>query len=362
MTSEYTPSTRPSSHQIQLLKQLTEAVSVSGNESAVRAIVREQVTPFADELQVDALGNLLVTRRGQSPDRLRVMLAAHMDEVGLMVTGIGNDGTLRFEPVGWIDTAQLPGKPVWIGQERLPGLIGVPPLSTFTMAGPTGRVEVAQMRVDIGAGSREEAQRKVRLGEQIAFASEFARLGPSIRAKALDDRLGVAILIEIVQHVPPEIDLVAAFTVQEEVGLRGAQVAAYRMKPDAAIAVDCTPARDFPTWGGKENVEYNTRLGEGPAIYVADRVTIGEHSLLRLLAQTAEQEGIPYQFRQPGGGGTDAGAIHLSRSGVPSISVSVPGRYAHSAASFARIADWRATVRLLYATLRRLRRSMLNRS
>jgi len=361
MTSEYSPSDRPSASHLRLLKRLTEAVSVSGNEGEVRAIVREQVEPYADELQVDALGNLLVMRKGRSPNRLRVMLAAHMDEVGLMITAIDSDSTLRFEPVGWIDTAQLPGKPVWIGKERLPGVVGAPPIHLFTPGDLTRRVEITEMRIEIGAQSKEEAQRKVKLGEQVAFASKFTHLGSTIRAKALDDRLGVATLIEIVQHMPPEIDLLAAFTVQEEVGLRGAQVAAYRMEPDLAIVVDCTPARDLPTWDGEENMQYNTRLGEGPAIYVADRMTIGDPRLLRLLIQTAEQEGIPHQLRQPGGGGTDAGAIHLSRSGVPSISLSVPARYAHSPAGFASIADWRATVCLLYATLRRLKPSILKR-
>ena len=362
MTREYAPPDRPSAGHLRLIKLLTEAVSVSGYEGAVRAIVREQVESYADELQIDALGNLLVWCKGCSTNRLRVMLAAHMDEVGLMVTAIDHDGSLRFEPVGWIDTAQLPGKPVWVGKERIPGVIGAPSIGLLTQGDVTRHIEISEMRIDIGAKSKEEAGGKVKLGEQVVFASDFTRLGPLVRAKALDDRLGVATLIEMVQHPPPEIDLLAAFTVQEEVGLRGAQVAAYRMEPHLAIVVDCTPARDLPTWNGGENMQYNTRLGEGPAIYVADRLSIGDPRLLRLLVETAQQEGIPYQLRQPGGGGTDAGTIHLTRAGVPSISMSVPHRYTHSAASFASIADWRASVRLLYASLRRVRPSLLKRS
>jgi putative aminopeptidase FrvX len=362
MASEYTPSERPAVRDLRLLRRLTEAASVSGSEGAVRAIVREQVEPYADEIQTDALGNLTVRCKGRSPNRPRVMLAAHMDEVGLIVTAIDNDGAIHFEAVGWIDTAQLPGKPVWIGKERLPGVIGASPIQPSIPGDSKRLTETKDMRIDIGAKSKEEADGKVKLGEQVVFASKFIRLGSVIRAKALDDRLGVATLIEIVQHAPPEIDLLAAFTVQEEVGLRGAQVAAYRMEPDLAIAVDCTPARDLPTWDGEENMQYNTRLGKGPAIYVNDHMTIADPRLLNLLIETAEYEGIPYQLRQPGGGGTDAGAIHLSRAGVPSISLSVPGRYAHSPAGFACIADWRASARLLYASLRRLNSSILSHS
>jgi endoglucanase len=179
-------------------------------------------------------------------------------------------------------------------------------------------------------------------------------MGPSLRAKALDNRLGVATLIELVKHAPTQIDLLAAFTVQEEVGLRGASVAGYTFNPDLAIAVDSTPANDLPTWDGSENTVYNTRLDAGPAIYLADGSTLSDPRLVRYLLETAEAAGIPHQVRQPGGGGTDAGAIHRARAGIPSISVSVPGRYAHTAAGLARISDWQNTFALLYVALSRL--------
>jgi endoglucanase len=166
-----------------------------------------------------------------------------------------------------------------------------------------------------------------------------------------------------VRHAPPNIDLLAAFTVQEEVGLRGARVAAYTLNPDLAMALDSTPANDLPAWnsGGRyvdpadgENARYNTRLGQGPAIYVADSATLSDPRLIRHLAETAEAYGIPYQIRQPGGGGTDAGAIHKQRLGIPTVSVSVPGRYAHTAALLCRLDDWKNTLALVHAALTRL--------
>jgi putative aminopeptidase FrvX len=200
-----------------------------------------------------------------------------------------------------------------------------------------------------------EANPKVNVGDRATFATRFSRTGPSLRAKALDDRLGVATLIELVKHAPENIDLLAAFTVQEEVGLRGAQVAAYSFDPDLGIALDSTPAMDLPDWeqesGKDENIYYNTRLDGGPAIYLADSATLADPRLIRHFADTAEAVRIPFQFRQPGGGGTDAGAIHRSRAGVPSISISVPARYLHTAAGIARLSDWRNTLALLHAAL-----------
>lgn len=353
------PPTRVTRRHLRLLQELTEACAVSGDEAAVRALVRREVERHADEVTTDALGNLLVVRRGRGRNRLRIMVAAHMDEVGLMVTGVENDGTLRFEVVGGIDAGVLPGKPVWVGRERVPGVIGMKPVHLTKADERRRKVEVDSLRIDIGAASKEAAQRTVKPGDRAAFATRFQRLGPTVRAKALDDRLGVATLIELVQNPPPGIDLLAAFTVQEEVGLRGARVAANRWQPDAAVALDATPARDFPTWDGEPNTAYNTRLGAGPAIYAADGRTLADPRLLRLLVETAEELGLPYQIRQPGGGATDAGAIQLAGEGVPSISLSVPARHLHTPAAIASLADWRATVRLAYAALARLRPAAL---
>jgi endoglucanase len=167
----------------------------------------------------------------------------------------------------------------------------------------------------------------------------------------LDDRLGVATLIELVKHAPAHIDLMAAFTVQEEISSRGARVAAYALNPDVAIILDSTPAYDLPAWEIEENPYYNTRLGGGPAIYVADSGTLYDPRLVRYLVKTAESHGIPFQIRQPGGGGTDAAVIHKQRVGVPSVSVSVPGRYHHTPASIVRLSDWQHTLNLIATAL-----------
>ena len=356
------PQSRFGAAQVRLLERLCNACAVSGDESEVRAIVLEQVRPHAETIKVDALGNVLVTCPGQGNGRrLRVMLAAHMDEIGFMLTQDEGDGIFRFDTVGGIDERQLVGKPVWVGRDHLPGVIGAKPIHLTTADERKRAIPLDSLRIDIGPGSNS----KVKIGDRATFATPFARLGPSLLAKALDDRLGVATLIQLVLHAPPNIDLLAAFTVQEEVGLRGATVAAYAFDPDLAIAVDSTPAFDLPLWEDEdgqpqENISYNTRLDAGPAIYIADHATLADPRLVRHLAETAEVLHIPYQFRQPGGGGTDAGAIHLSRSGVPSISVSIPGRYAHTAAGLARLSDWEYTFALLHASLVRLSTDILS--
>ena len=343
--------------QTRLLEQLCNACAVSGDEGEVRDIVLEQVRPHADEVKVDALGNVLVTRQGKSRrrKRLRVMLAAHMDEVGFMLTHDVGKGIFRFETVGGLDVRQLVGKPVWVGRDHVPGVIGAKPIHLTTAKERNRTIPLDTLRIDIGPGGDS----KIKVGDWATFATSFVRLGPSLRAKALDDRLGVATLIELLKHAPPNVDLLAAFTVQEEVGLRGARVAAYAFEPDIGIALDCTPALDLPIWeddddAPSENTRYNTRLGAGPAIYTADRATLSDPRLIRHLVETAEELDIPYQFRQPGAGGTDAGAIHLTRTGVPSISVSVPGRYTHTAAGIARRSDWQHTLTLIHAALSRM--------
>jgi endoglucanase len=340
--------------QISLLEQLSNACAVSGDEGEVRKIVLEQVKPHADEVKVDALGNVLVTRRGQGEKRLKVMLAAHMDEAGMMLTHDEGDGIYRFEVVGGIDASRLVGKPVWIGKEHVPGVIGFKPIHLTDAEERKKPVSLDGLRIDTGPVAG-----KVKVGDRAVFATRFVQVGPSLRGKALDDRLGVATLIELVRSAPPQIDLQAAFTVQEEIGLRGARVAAHAFDPDLAIVLDMTPAYDQPAWDDTENTRYNTRLGAGPAIYVADAGTLSDPRLVQHLVQTAETYGIPYQIRQPGSGGTDAGAIHRARAGIPSVSVSVPGRYPHSPAALARLSDWQHTLSLVAAALVQLRPDIL---
>jgi tetrahedral aminopeptidase len=338
--------------QINLLERLSNACAVSGDEGPIRKIILEQVEAHADEIKVDALGNMLVTCLGTSDGkkragkRLRVMLAAHMDEIGLMLTHDEGDGIYRFDAVGGIDERILAGKAIYVGKELLPGVIGVKPVHLADKEERERKLTVDNLRVDVGPVSG-----RAKVGDRATFATRFTRLGQSLLGKAMDDRLGVATLIELVKHAPENIDLLAAFTVQEEVGLRGAQVAAYALNPDMAIALDSTPAYDLPMEDGEENTMYNTRLGGGPAIYIADGATLSDPRLISHLVKTAEKHGLPYQFRQPGAGGTDAGAIHKQRGGIPSVSVSVPGRYAHTPATLVRLDDWRNTLALVHAAL-----------
>ena len=308
------------SAQIKLLERLCNASGVSGDEGAVRQIVLDELKPYASETKIDALGNILITRRGERGNRLRVMLAAHMDEVGFMIISDEGNGLFRFAIVGGIDNRQLVGKPVLVGKNQVPGVIGAKPIHLSSAGERRNSIPVEALRNDVGPGNAS----KVQVGDRVTFATRFQRTGPSLLAKAIDDRIGVATLIELVRHAPENIDLLAAFTVQEEVGLRGAQVAAYAFDPDLGLALDSTPANDLPVWDGEENTRYNTRLDHGPALYVADRGTLSDPRLLRHFMTTAENQNISYQLRQPGGGGTDAGAIHKQRAGIPTLSISVP--------------------------------------
>jgi putative aminopeptidase FrvX len=347
--------------QLKLLEKLCNAAAVSGDEGEVRKIVHQELQDHADEIKIDALGNLLVTRTGRGPStspsagrkRLRVMLAAHMDEVGFMLVADEGEGLFRFELVGGIDLRQLPGKAVLVGKDRTLGVIGARPIHLTTADERKHSIPLDTLRIDLGPAG------KASCGDRATFATAFQRNGPALIAKALDNRLGVATLIELVRHAPPNVDLLAAFTVQEEIGLRGAKVAAHAFDPDLAIAVDSTPAADLPTHDDEENTAYNTRLGLGPAIYIADGSTLSDPRLVRFLAETAEAEKIPYQFRQPGGGGTDAGSMHKARAGVPSLSISVPHRYAHTAAQVARLDDWKNTLALLQTALGRITPELL---
>jgi tetrahedral aminopeptidase len=341
--------------QSKLLERLCNEVGVSGDEGAVRKLVLDEIQPYADEVKVDALGNVLATKKGNKRNRLKVMLAAHMDEIGFMLTYDDGKGIFRFGLVGGIDERQLVGKPVWVGKDKIQGVIGAKPIHLTTANERKNAIPLDSLRIDVG----EKNGSKVKVGDRATFATEYRRLGPSVRAKALDDRLGVATLVELLKNAPANIDLLAAFTVQEEVGLRGARVAAFAFDPDLALVLDCTPAYDLPSWDDEENTRYNTRLDHGPALYVSDGATLSDPRLIRHFVEIAQTEGIPYQIRQPGGGGTDAGAIHKQRAGIPSLSISVPGRYLHTAASIIRINDWKYTLNLVHAALSNLKPGIL---
>ncbi len=321
----------------------------------MRKIVLDEVKAQADEVKVDALGNVLVTRGGRGAKRTRVMLDAHMDEVGFMLVAEDGDGLYEFRIIGGIEPPSLAGKQVLVGKERTPGVIGTKPIHLTKSDELKHPISPETLRIDLGPGG------KAKVGERGSFAPNFRRVGPSIMSKSIDNRIGVATLIELIKSAPTNIDLLAAFTVQEEIGLRGAKVAAHYFKPDLAVVLDATPANDLPMQHEGENTFYNAKLGLGPAIYLANPTVIDHPPLVRFLAETAEMFKIPFQFRQPGGGGTDAGAIQRARAGVPVVSVSVPHRYTHSAMSVARVEDWRNTLLLLHAALQRMMPEILKR-
>jgi endoglucanase len=338
---------RIGSDQISLLESLSNAVAVSGDEGEVRTIVLQNLRRLGCAYRVDAMGNVLVEIPAQRENARRVMVSAHMDEVGFMLVAEDGPGLYQFDVSGIIEVRQWLGKAVWVGKSHQPGVIGLGPIHLTSKHDRQSPPPLSSLRVDVGP----EGGKTVKLGDRGTWAARFSTRGPSLVGKALDNRLGVATLVELIRLKPAGVHLLAAFTTQEEVGLRGARVSAYSLEPESAIAVDCTPAFDLPRWDGSENAAYNSRLGAGPAIYLADKRTIADPRLVAYLESTATRHGIPCQYRQPGGGGTDAGAIHRTRGGVPSISVSVPGRYAHSAAGLCRTADWENTLRLLFHAL-----------
>lgn len=342
------------------LKHLSNANGVSGDEGAVRQLVIDAIREHIDELRVDMLGNVLAVKRarGRATRRVRIMLDAHMDEVGFMIFGPNNDGTLKFRAVGSIDERILPGKAVLIGPGRIPGVIGVKPVHLLSTEKTV--TSIKDLAIDIGAASEEEARTAVSVGQTVTFATEFRSWNGAASGKALDDRAGCAVLIEILRGPRLPIEILAAFTVQEEVGLRGAQVAAHAFDPDAAVVIDATPANDLPP-AIDQDLSPNTRLGHGPAIYVMTRRDLSDPRLVRHFIETGDALKIPYQIRQPGGGGTNAGSIISARSGVPAISVSVPTRYLHSPASLIVLNDVRRTIELVRESVARLTPQTLQR-
>ena len=300
------------------LKELSQAVGVSGDEGAVRAVVLDAIREHVDEVRVDTMGNVLAFKRGTGRQRLRVMVAAHMDEIGLMVVGHDKDGFLKVRAVGGIDARLLPGTRFQVGDDRIPGVIGLKPVHLLQENEGEKVLKIEDLALDIGARDGDEARRLAPVGTYATFVTDFVELGPTVSGKAFDDRAGCAVLIEILRGERFRFDLHAVFTVQEEVGLRGARVAAYAIEPDCAFTLEGTVADDMPK---DKDVSPTTVLGRGPAITVMDHSFIADRRLVRLVKHTAEALDIPYQIKQPGIGGTDSGAIHQTREGVPSYDV-----------------------------------------
>ena len=341
------------------LKELSEARGVSGNEKAVRELILNAVKPHSDEQRVDALGNLICLRKARVSAREGqwprvVMLAAHMDEVGLIVTGFNSDGTLRYAVVGGVPGPQLLSKQVLVGENMVPGVIGYRPIHLIPRAERERPPDMERTAIDIGATNKAGAEKLAALGDYVTFRTSFEVLDEgglrTVVGKALDDRVGCAVLVELLQG-DYAYDLYATFTAQEEAGLRGAGVAAFRIHPDVALVLEGTVCDDLPK---KEDVSPVTELGQGPAITLMDRSVVADQRLVRLLVNTAKRLGIPYQFKRGVAGGTDAGAIHLTREGVPSVVVAVPTRYLHTPVSMISLSDFDHTVQLVREALHTL--------
>ncbi|MEP7290858.1 MAG: M42 family metallopeptidase [Chloroflexota bacterium] len=345
-----------------ILKELSEAVGVSGSEDAVRKIILEAINGHVSSVRIDSMGSVTALKQGTADHPLRVMIAAHMDEIGFMVRGFDGDGLIRFSSIGGIDDRILPGLRVHIG-----GVNGVIIWTPIHLNKDQNVVKLANLRIDIGVTSKDEAAGKVKPGDRIAFDSRFMEIGERmLRGKAFDDRAGCSLLVDVLQGDAYPVDVLAAFTVQEELGLRGAKVAATALKPDVAFVLEGTTANDIPNPMADPDdlTEMNPtcRQQHGPAISVMDGSMITDPRLIKFLRGVADEQNIPYQLKSALGGGTDGGAIHLSTVGVPTAVISMPCRYIHSPTALLHRDDYDNGLRLIKAALNGITRDVLIRS
>ena len=331
-----------------LLEKLSNLPGVSGDEGAVRdAIAAELQSPLL-EWRTDSMGNLLVRKGADSSSSLRIMLAAHMDEVGLIVVSIEESGHLRFKPLGGIDSRVLVSKRVRVGPEKIPGVIGAKAIHLQKPEERKKPFAAEQLYIDIGAKNKEEAEKHLSIGAYASFDTECVSIGGGcFRGKAFDDRAGCAVLLELLRE-KNGLSFDAAFTVQEEIGLRGARVAAYTLRPQIALAIEATAAADTPDTDEEHSA---TVLGKGPAISFMDRTLIVDRGILKELVEAAERAAVPFQLRRAAAGGTDAGAIALSREGARAGVVAVPCRYIHSPCGVLKESDLQHTLTLVRAWL-----------
>lgn len=325
-----------------LLQKLAEMFGPSGYEDAIRAAIRLEVEPLADEIQVDALGNLIARKNPSSRSRggKRIMIAAHMDEIGLMVSHIDENGFVRFAPVGGVIGRYLLGGRVRF-LNGVPGLIGYDRLERINETPSADK-----MFIDVGATSRKDCP--VKIGDVAAFDRTFQDLGTRVIAKSLDNRAGVLVAIETLRALsstPNEVYFV--FTTQEEVQSRGAIAAAYGVDPEIAIAVDVTPAGDTP-----DALMLDVALGKGPAIKIRDVGMLADPGVVEWMVRTAGRARIPYQREVLTVGSTDAANIQISRAGVLAGALSVPVRYVHSPSELISMDDLANSVKLLTALLK----------
>ena len=319
------------------VKTLCALSGVSGWEDEVRDYILERALPLADQVETDALGNVFVLKKGAVTPAQPVMVCAHMDEVGVIVTGYREGGFLRFAFVGGVDRRVVIGKRVFLGPDRLPGVIGLKAIHLTDEDELTNCVPALEdLYIDIGAESVEQAKQMVRLGWRGVFDSTIAEFGSGfIKAKALDDRVGCAAMLELLEQDLP-VDTWFVFTVQEEVGTRGAGVAAERVKPGLALILEGTTAADV---GGVDNGQEICFLGRGVVIPFMDRGTIAHRESWEMVTSLADRENIPWQVKEKIAGGTDASAIQRRGIGAKVVTMSAPLRNIHSPASVGKISD-----------------------
>ena len=325
-----------------LIEELCEVYGPCGDEAQVRELIRQELAGHVDEMRVDALGNLIAVKRATEPgegEPRKVMVAAHMDEIGIMVTHVDEQGFLRFTNVGTVLANTLPGSQVVFPN----GVRG-----TFGMEGKpfsNEKLELRKMFLDVGAASKEDAP--VGVGDMAVFRCAFADLGKRLLGPNFDDRIGCAALVQAMKELQSTPNHVyAVFTVQEEVGLRGATTAAFGVHPDVALALDVTLTGDMPK---SETMEVT--LGQGPAIKVKDKRMLAHPGVRRWLVRTAEAQGIPYQLEVLDYGSTDAAAMQVSREGAPAGAISIPSRYIHTPTQMVDFDDVQQTVALLVSLL-----------
>lgn len=328
-----------------LLKELCLTDGISGDENAVRDLIISKIKLVCD-YSIDNLGNLICFKKGRKKPKKKLMICAHMDEVGLMVTYIRADGTLSFNCVGGIDPSVIIGRQVRIGKDRISGVVGSTAVHNLSKEDRDKAPEVDSLYIDIGAESKEEAEKYVSLGDSVFFDSEFTELGGSrVKSKALDDRAGCAMMIKLL-HEKLEYDTYFVFNVQEEIGLRGSTVSAFSVAPDFAIVLEATTAADIDGVSGAKRV---CVLGDGPVVSFMDRSTIYDKELYQLAFDIAT-----CQTKTMIAGGNDSGAIHISGSGVRTIAISVPCRYLHSPSSVIEMSDLESSYKLVKILARRI--------
>ncbi|HSK68702.1 MAG TPA: M42 family peptidase [Candidatus Limnocylindria bacterium] len=331
------------------LRRLVEAFGPSGCEGEVRGLLREEARKYCEDVRVDRMGNLICRKPARDPEKPRVVVTAHMDEVGFIVTGYAEDGLLRFKPVGGVDPRVVVSKWLRLGDERIPGIVGAMAIHLQTAADREKVLEYDQLFIDVGAKDKAEAERLCPLGTYAVFDTPYMEMGDGfVSAKALDDRVGCHSLLEVLRHGDYAGELVCAFVTQEETGLRGSRAAAYTLQPDIAIALEGTAANDL---GDVKPAHQVCVPGEGVAVSFMDHASIADRGLFDALLRVAREAGIPCQVKRGMTGGNDAGSFRLGGAGSRTCVLSVPCRYIHSGVSMAKLTDVKAQADLVKAWL-----------